>query len=193
MVTASGDRQAALERRYREASARPLDRQRSPRELFGEFEEWLLRLGRYELLLNPIDGVWYYYDRASDSTRSAGHQAGEVVFYLDGDQPAAHPAPQPPADESGAWRLVATEGGAEHALGATTTIGRAEDNAIVLDDDQVSRRHAVVHRQGNHYIVEDLGSRNGTSVNGNRIAAPTLLHPGDTLCVGRTGMLVRSE
>lgn len=64
------------------------------------------------------------------------------------------------------------------------TIGRAQDNTIVLDDPQVSRYHAQVVRQGKQIIVEDLGSTNGTLVNGRRITGPHVLQPTETIAVG---------
>lgn len=65
--------------------------------------------------------------------------------------------------------------------GATVTIGRLPDNQIMVDDPMVSRHHARLTWRGNGYSVEDLGSANGTWVNGRRISQPTSLGPGDTL------------
>ena len=64
-----------------------------------------------------------------------------------------------------------------------TEIGRWEDNDVVIDDRWVSRYHAQVRREGNEYVVQDLGSKNGTFVNGRRIAAPTVLADGDEIQV----------
>ncbi len=66
---------------------------------------------------------------------------------------------------------------------AVTTIGRWEDNDITIDDRWVSRHHARLRREGDQYVVEDLGSKNGTLVNGRRIAGPTLLADGDQIQV----------
>ncbi len=63
------------------------------------------------------------------------------------------------------------------------TIGRWHDNDLVLDDRWVSRHHARVRREGDQYLVEDLGSKNGTLLNGRRITAPTLLSDGDEIQV----------
>ena len=67
-------------------------------------------------------------------------------------------------------------------------IGRAPDSTIVLEDDFVSTRHAQLTPNGNHWIVEDLGSTNGTWIDRTRISAPTVLRPGTQLRVGRTSM-----
>jgi len=69
-------------------------------------------------------------------------------------------------------------------VGDTLTIGRAQDNDIVLDDPQVSRYHARVARRGNEIIIEDLGSTNGTLVNGRLITGPHVLQPTETVAVG---------
>lgn len=67
------------------------------------------------------------------------------------------------------------------SLEEETTIGRWQDNDIVIDDRWVSRHHARVRRQGEQYLVEDLKSKNGTLVNGQRIAGPTSLADGDVV------------
>jgi len=64
-----------------------------------------------------------------------------------------------------------------------TTIGRWRDNAVVVDDRWVSRYHARVRHVGEQYLIEDLGSKNGTLVNGGRIAGPTALADGDEIQV----------
>lgn len=57
---------------------------------------------------------------------------------------------------------------------------------LVIDDPQVSRRHASVRPAGNGLEVEDHGSRNGTWVNGARADGPTRLAPGDRVRLGET-------
>jgi ABC transport system ATP-binding/permease protein len=76
-----------------------------------------------------------------------------------------------------AGRVVILEPGA--------TIGR-EGCEIVLPDPEVSRRHAVLRDAESGLLIEDLGSLNGTFVNGERIAAPVALQPGDTVQLGNT-------
>ncbi|MBV9606637.1 MAG: FHA domain-containing protein [Solirubrobacterales bacterium] len=68
-------------------------------------------------------------------------------------------------------------------------IGR-EDADLDLDDLELSRRHAVVRRFANRLQVEDLGSTNGTFVDGNRIAEPTLLGGGAEIKIGTTVLVV---
>jgi hypothetical protein len=70
------------------------------------------------------------------------------------------------------------------------TIGREAGNSIVIEDPQVSRRHASLMRQGDTYFIEDMGSTNGTYVNGRRITAPVLLANNDLIGLADTVVLV---
>jgi len=73
----------------------------------------------------------------------------------------------------------------ECAVGThAVTIGRLPDNDLVIDNPAVSGRHARVYREGNHYVLEDLKSTNGTFVNDKPIARHTLLE-GDVILVGK--------
>jgi hypothetical protein len=73
------------------------------------------------------------------------------------------------------------------ATGDEITVGREPGNTICLEQDSsVSRRHAKLTRQGDALTVEDLGSTNGTFVNGRKVEAPTTLSPGDTVQFGQS-------
>ena len=67
------------------------------------------------------------------------------------------------------------------------TIGRLPECAVVLDDPNVSRRHAQLRREGDSVLLVDLGSTNGTKVNG-VVVRERRLTPGDTVTVGTTTM-----
>jgi FHA domain len=86
--------------------------------------------------------------------------------------------------------LVIQEGasaGSEHLLDGELILGREQGSAdLVLDDPGVSRRHARVLADDDGVLVEDLGSSNGTYVNGERISGPVELGAGDELQVGAT-------
>ncbi len=69
-------------------------------------------------------------------------------------------------------------------------MGRQSGNDVVVPDEQVSRRHAEIEERNGGLIVSDLGSSNGTFVNGTRIATPQSLQPGDTVQVGTTVLKV---
>jgi predicted component of type VI protein secretion system len=64
------------------------------------------------------------------------------------------------------------------------TIGRDISNRIVINDPEVSRRHARLTLQASGYVIEDLGSTNGTFVDGQRLMGPHLLRPGQTIMLG---------
>jgi two-component system, NtrC family, response regulator AtoC len=68
--------------------------------------------------------------------------------------------------------------------GEEVTFGRSRGCTVMIDHDKVSRQHARVVRRGADIVVEDLGSRNGTRVNGTRIEGPTRVATGDEIGVG---------
>lgn len=70
-------------------------------------------------------------------------------------------------------------------------IGRAEKCHLVLDDSYVSQMHARIFAKDTGYMVEDLGSTNGTYLNRRRITSPTELHRGDHLKIGKTVLEMR--
>lgn len=70
-------------------------------------------------------------------------------------------------------------------------VGTLESNDLVVDVEGVSRVHAVFERFGDTWTVRDLGSRNGTFVNGGRIIGERALHSGDEILLGRLRLLFR--
>jgi pSer/pThr/pTyr-binding forkhead associated (FHA) protein len=93
-------------------------------------------------------------------------------------------------------KLVVTEGtltGTTVALqGQTISLGRAHDSTIVLDDDYASSRHARIYpdRDG-QWIVEDLGSTNGTYLDRTRLTTPTPIALGAPIRIGKTVIELR--
>lgn len=74
--------------------------------------------------------------------------------------------------------------------GGVTSIGRAPDNTICLQGDaNVSRYHSVIEARGDQLWLSDLGSANGTTVNGEQIRAERELKNGDRVCVGGTSVI----
>ena len=63
-------------------------------------------------------------------------------------------------------------------------IGRLADCQVLITDGNVSRRHAEIHRSGSSFVINDLGSTNGTYVNGERLIADHRLDDGDIITVG---------
>lgn len=83
-----------------------------------------------------------------------------------------------------------TPGAAFILDGDQITIGRDSTNGITINDAEISRRHARLTFQGGKYIVEDLGSTNGTFVNGQRLAGPRVLKTGEVVSFGEQIVLV---
>jgi pSer/pThr/pTyr-binding forkhead associated (FHA) protein len=73
------------------------------------------------------------------------------------------------------------------ASGRSWTIGAAADNDVVVEAASVSGRHCRITEQGPDYVLEDLGSRNGTFVNGERLkpATPRIVSRADKVSLGR--------
>jgi Inner membrane component of T3SS, cytoplasmic domain len=91
--------------------------------------------------------------------------------------------------------LVVTEGslqGTTIALGqAPILLGRAPECTLVLEDDYASGRHARLYLQDGVWVVEDLGSTNGTFLGRDRVVQPTVIPPGVPVRVGRTVIELR--
>jgi hypothetical protein len=100
--------------------------------------------------------------------------------------PVARPEPRPAPR---AQPHLTLDNGEQVALGAEPAIiGRLAGCAVVVSDLNVSRKHAQVRRQGGVFVVSDLGSTNGTLVNGVRIDGERVLQVGDVISVGATHM-----
>jgi len=68
--------------------------------------------------------------------------------------------------------------------GPEITIGRESTNMVAINDVEVSRRHAAMEMRGPAYAIKDLGSTNGTFVNGQRVTGVQVLNPGDSVSFG---------
>ena len=69
-------------------------------------------------------------------------------------------------------------------------IGRDASNGVAINDAEISRKHSRISFQGGKYVLEDLGSTNGTFVNGQRLAGPVVLKPGDVISLGEQIVLM---
>lgn len=82
--------------------------------------------------------------------------------------------------------------GTEFSLGSEVTVGRAGGCAVLLTADSfVSQLHARLFRRDGSLFVEDLGSTNGTFLNGKKVSAPVSVRKGDKIQFGRTTLEVR--
>ncbi|MCH8984019.1 MAG: FHA domain-containing protein [Acidobacteria bacterium] len=81
--------------------------------------------------------------------------------------------------------------GTEIEVRDVTVLGRSSEADVLLDDPYASEFHMRLVAQENGMVLHDLGSTNGTYVNGRRVTAPTNLHRGDNIQVGKTVMEVR--
>jgi hypothetical protein len=134
-----------------------------------------LRLGEFGIqarLVRPDD------DPAAEPSQG---EEGHTMVYSTSDrlsEPLREPDPR-----RGSARLRI--GGRSELLGSGgATIGRSREADVVLDDANVSRKHAEVRPSGGSWIVRDLGSTNGVKVNGRRIQGPQSLKRGDVIELG---------
>jgi pSer/pThr/pTyr-binding forkhead associated (FHA) protein len=81
--------------------------------------------------------------------------------------------------------LTADDGTMHPLLEETSTIGRTASNAVALGDASVSAKHARVTRTAEGFKIEDVGSRNGTFVNSEKISEARLLADGDLVRLGK--------
>jgi hypothetical protein len=99
----------------------------------------------------------------------------------------------PPAGGPGRnARLVSSDGRVYPLAIGSTVIGRGDQANLRLPDVGISRRHARVDFDGGQVVITDLGSTNGTSVNGQRISA-VALNPGDMIQIGTTTLTFRVD
>ena len=91
--------------------------------------------------------------------------------------------------------LLVTEGGLSGTriglTGAPVLIGRANDSTLVLEDDYASTRHARISLQDGMWIVEDLGSTNGTYLGQRKLEGPTPMEIGVPVRIGKTALELR--
>jgi hypothetical protein len=103
----------------------------------------------------------------------------EWVSALDADIEAAWARPRVPS-----LALPRTDG-------ARVTVGRSPSCDCVLPEDCVSREHAELRRDGERWLLRDLGSSNGTRVNGMRVIEPVEVRPGDRVSLGGAAYRLR--
>jgi len=148
------------------------------------FLKYIFLAALYLFFLRVLRAVWSELRDPEAALVGAGG-AGELPATSD---PLPRPAP--------IAHLVVLDpperAGVAYSLGEEITIGRAAGCAVTLPDDTfVSQLHARVFHRENEYFVEDLGSTNGTFLNGQKVAAPVALRVGDRLQIGNTALGLR--
>jgi hypothetical protein len=105
------------------------------------------------------------------------------------------PKPKRGRQRGAATKLVVLDanGGrvSTHRLAGTIQIGRGKQCDIQPDDTYVSQVHARVSNRNGSWVVEDLGSTNGTYLNQRKVSGPTGISPGDRIRIGKTVLEVR--
>ena len=110
--------------------------------------------------------------------------ASHTVVYPPAERaPLPEPEPMPPPEPVAELRV----GDTVHRIEDGATIGRSRECDVQLADTNVSRRHAEVTRDGDEWWITDLGSTNGTEVNGRRVDSARL-EDGDVIRIGATGL-----
>jgi pSer/pThr/pTyr-binding forkhead associated (FHA) protein len=112
-------------------------------------------------------------------------------------QPPRQPRPaKPPRAGRGSPRLLVVTAGALKGTSVDLaqqqiTLGRANDATLILNDDYASSRHARIYPQDGQWIVEDLGSTNGTYLDRQKVTRPTPVPLGVPIRIGKTVLELR--
>lgn len=124
-----------------------------------------------------------------------GAQAKRPARRSQGRRPPEPEARGPAPKRSQARKLVVTEGalaGTSLALGAApVTLGRDDSSTVVLTDDYASSHHARLVPSEGAWVLEDLGSTNGTYLGGAKVGRPTPVPLGQPIRIGKTVLELR--
>ncbi len=127
----------------------------------------------------PVHGAPFIDDEPTGPDRGAGRPG------------SAAPASAPPPGDGPRLILKGAGGPAEFPLGDANVLGRSTQATVRLADREVSRKHSQIDREGQDFVLRDLGSSNGTFLNGKRIFGPTRLNDGDEVLIGISRMEFR--
>jgi hypothetical protein len=144
---------------------------------------WLFVIAAIGVVRTDLSG------NSSGRSRAARRQAPAP-------RPAPRPSGKPQRSRRGQLHTLVVTGG---ALKGTTinlseqqiTLGRANDATLVLNDDYASSRHARIFPQDGQWIVEDLGSTNGTYLDRQKVTRPTPVPAGVPIRIGKTVLELR--
>jgi DNA-binding winged helix-turn-helix (wHTH) protein len=122
---------------------------------------------RHPLFVRTVHGFGYAF--SGEVAEEGGREPSRFLYRLE-------------------WR-----GGAVPALEGEHLLGRHPDALACVEDASVSRRHARLRVQDGHAVVEDLGSRNGTFVRGQRISGPARIEDGEVVRLGSVDLTFRAQ
>jgi hypothetical protein len=150
-----------------------------------------LRVGEFGIATRTVNapveaGAPAFVPPAAPVAAAAGPMMDQTVLYQD-PPPVAAPAPAPQRAPAMRAALRGPQGEWE-LRGEVTVIGRSRRCDIVLADPNVSRQHIEIRRQGDGFMLRDLGSTNGTRLNRRDIKQAVLQH-GDRIELGSTELL----
>jgi hypothetical protein len=118
-------------------------------------------------------------------------QSGRTMVYSTSER---HSEPLEERARSRAETALLVLGGKRMVVGpAGATLGRSRKCDIVVDDPNVSREHAEIRPRGGSWVLRDLGSTNGSSINGRRTDGAEVLKPGDEIELGTSTMTFELE
>jgi hypothetical protein len=126
-----------------------------------------------------------------EDDEAPAEQSGRTMVYSTSER---HSQPLEERARSRAETALVLLGGKRMVVGpAGATLGRSRKCDIVVDDPNVSREHAEVRPRGGSWVLVDLGSTNGSSINGRRIDGTEVLKPGDEIELGTSTMTFELE
>lgn len=155
---------------------------------------WLFVLGVAGVLKRDIFGA----RKSPRKSRRGGKASRNAAPNPAPSRPAPAPAPTPAPARSqahpGSVRVIGgpLTGTLITLSGAPVTFGRAPDNSIVINDDFASSHHARIVAANGSWVLEDLGSTNGTIVDGSRMHSPISLRIGTQITIGHTTLETQS-
>lgn len=178
-----GDRASAPSRYHVRVNAEDFERL-SPHQVYLE-EEWAALLSDMAQLVSISLRPPVLVRLREDSNVVAG--AVEIDVIADDEKPLVAPAAS--AAKSYCLRMVrGLPPDAVYALDRPLDIGRGKANDIVVGDPRVSRRHARIEAGARGATLVDLGSTNGTFIDGAPVSGPAQLRPGNVITVGNTSL-----
>jgi len=126
-----------------------------------------------------------------EDDEAPAEQSGRTMVYSTSER---HSQPLEERARSRAETALLVLGGKRMVVGpAGATLGRSRKCDIVVDDPNVSREHAEVRPRGGSWVLRDLGSTNGSSINGRRTDGAEVLRPGDEIELGTSTMTFELE